>query len=113
MGGLEASTQKMRDEGVGDAAVHAFADAYERLRGGETGLLPEAEIEPVEELPDAEGEELELTVEGHARVLQVDGERAFGSLPELERLAAGAGDHVVVRARRLDGPLWEVDVAEL
>ncbi|HEX2102229.1 MAG TPA: UTP--glucose-1-phosphate uridylyltransferase [Solirubrobacteraceae bacterium] len=54
MGGLEASTQKMRDEGVGDAAVHAFADAYERLRGGETGVLPEAEIEPVEDVPDAD-----------------------------------------------------------
>src|SRR5215210_25435 len=54
MGGLEASTRKMRDEGVGDAAVQAFADAYERLRGGETGVLPEAEIEPVDEVPDAD-----------------------------------------------------------
>src|SRR5215210_4297595 len=54
MGGLEASTRKMRDEGVGDAAVQAFADAYERLRGGETGVLPEAELEAVDEVPDAD-----------------------------------------------------------
>jgi UTP--glucose-1-phosphate uridylyltransferase len=54
MSGLEASTDKMRAEGVGDAAVKAFADAYKRLRGGETGVLPEAEIEPVEELPEAD-----------------------------------------------------------
>src|SRR5215210_7674354 len=54
MSGLDASTQKMREEGVGDAAVQAFADAYERLRGGETGVLPEAEIEPVDEVPDAD-----------------------------------------------------------
>jgi UTP--glucose-1-phosphate uridylyltransferase len=51
--GLQASLDKMRREGVGDAAVRAFGDAYERLRGGETGVLPEAEIEPVDDVPDA------------------------------------------------------------
>ncbi|MEA2320819.1 MAG: UTP--glucose-phosphate uridylyltransferase [Solirubrobacteraceae bacterium] len=51
--GLQASIDKMRRDDVGDAAVQAFADAYERLRGGETGVLPEAEIEPVDALPDA------------------------------------------------------------
>src|SRR3954463_3093237 len=54
MSGLEASTEKMRREGVGDAAIQAFADAYERLRGGETGVLPESEIQPVDEVPDAD-----------------------------------------------------------
>jgi UTP--glucose-1-phosphate uridylyltransferase len=52
--GLERSTEKMRREGVGDAAIQAFADAYERLQGGETGVLPEAELEPVDEIPDAD-----------------------------------------------------------
>jgi UTP--glucose-1-phosphate uridylyltransferase len=52
--GLQASIDKMRRDDVGDAAVQAFADAYERLRGGETGVLPEAEIEPVDELPGAD-----------------------------------------------------------
>ena len=54
MSGLDASTEKMRREGVGEAAIQAFADAYERLQEGETGVLPEAEIEPVDELPDAD-----------------------------------------------------------
>src|SRR3954465_10940469 len=54
MSGLQASIDKMRRDDVGDAAVQAFADAYERLREGETGVLPESEIEPVEELPDAD-----------------------------------------------------------
>jgi UTP--glucose-1-phosphate uridylyltransferase len=54
MTGLDASTEKMRREGVGDAAVQAFADAYQRLEGGETGVLPEAELEPVDEVPDAD-----------------------------------------------------------
>src|SRR3954465_10102416 len=54
MSGLETSTEKMRREGVGEAAVQAFADAYERLQGGETGVLPEDELEPVDEVPDAD-----------------------------------------------------------
>src|ERR671933_2449360 len=54
MSGLQASIDKMRRDGVGDAAVQAFADAYERLREGETGVLPEADIEPVDDVPDAD-----------------------------------------------------------
>jgi UTP--glucose-1-phosphate uridylyltransferase len=54
MSGLQASVDKMRREGVGDAAVQAFADAYERLQEGETGVLAEGDIEPVDEVPDAE-----------------------------------------------------------
>src|SRR3954464_439569 len=54
MSGLEASTEKMRRDRVGDAAIHAFADAYERLEAGETGVLPESDLEPVDEVPDAD-----------------------------------------------------------
>src|SRR4051794_37073757 len=54
MSGLDASTEKMRREGVGEAAIQAFADAYERLRGGESGVLPEADLEPVDDVPDAD-----------------------------------------------------------
>jgi UTP--glucose-1-phosphate uridylyltransferase len=54
MSGLQASIDKMRRDGVGDAAVQSFADAYERLREGETGALPEDEIEPVDDVPDAD-----------------------------------------------------------
>jgi UTP--glucose-1-phosphate uridylyltransferase len=52
--GLEAAVDKMRAEGLGDAAVASFARQYERLRAGETGTLAEADIEPVESLPDME-----------------------------------------------------------
>src|SRR3954465_6660223 len=54
MSGLQASIDKMRRDDVGDAAVQAFADAYERLREGETGVLAESEIAPVDEVPDAD-----------------------------------------------------------
>jgi UTP--glucose-1-phosphate uridylyltransferase len=48
------AVEKMRAEGVGEAAVRTFADQLERLAAGERGTLPEAELEPVEALPDAE-----------------------------------------------------------
>jgi UTP--glucose-1-phosphate uridylyltransferase len=54
MDGLDAAVQKMREEGLGEAAVESFARQYERLRSGESGTLAESEIEPVEDLPDAE-----------------------------------------------------------
>ena len=44
----------MRREGAGDAAVETFAHYYRRLRDGDAGVLPEAEIEPVDEAPHAD-----------------------------------------------------------
>jgi UTP--glucose-1-phosphate uridylyltransferase len=49
--GLQASIEKMRAEGLGDAVVDTFAHYYEQLREGASGMLPESEIEPVEDLP--------------------------------------------------------------
>jgi len=52
--GLTASVEKMRSEGVADAAIETFRRYYEQLREGDVGSLPESELEPVEDLPDAE-----------------------------------------------------------
>jgi hypothetical protein len=55
-------------------------------------------------IPDGpEGDTIELTPDS----LLVDGERTFGTIPQLAEL----GD--VVNAERLDGDLWEVHVAAL
>jgi UTP--glucose-1-phosphate uridylyltransferase len=54
MSGLEAATEKLRAEGLGDAAVESFARQYRRLSDGDTGTLAEADIEPVADLPDAD-----------------------------------------------------------
>ena len=62
----------------------------------------------VVELPDVEGDELELSSLGDERTLVIDGERRFGSVPALER----PGDYAV-RARRLDGHLWEIEASLL
>jgi len=52
--GLTACLEKMRREGLADAAVETFRHYYEQLEAGETGLMAEAEIEPVDSLPDAD-----------------------------------------------------------
>src|SRR5918992_1223647 len=50
----------MRREGLPDAAIDTFQHYYEQLAQGATGMLPESEIEPVEDvqeldaLPDAD-----------------------------------------------------------
>ena len=62
---------------------------------------------------DAAGDEIELTVNQDERGLVIDGERALGSIPTLERLGEREGSTYVARARRLDDRLWEVEVNPL
>jgi len=58
-------------------------------------------------LPGTPGEEIELTCHHGQRTLMIDDERSFGSIPALER-----AEHVV-RARRVEGELWEVETDPL
>jgi UTP--glucose-1-phosphate uridylyltransferase len=51
MSGLDAGVEKLRAEGAGDAAVASFRHYYELLESGDTGLLAESDIEPVEDVP--------------------------------------------------------------
>jgi hypothetical protein len=62
---------------------------------------------------EAPGDELELVATGGERTLSVDGERSFGSVPDLERIGERLGPAYVVRARRLDDRLWEVEANAL
>ena len=62
----------------------------------------------VVELPDVQGDGLELSSLGDERTLVIDGERGFGSIPALER----TGDYAI-RARRLDADLWEIEASVL
>jgi hypothetical protein len=61
----------------------------------------------------AAGDELELSRHDGVRTLLVDGAQEFGTVPELEAMGGRQGASYVVRARRLDGDLWEVDVKPL
>lgn len=46
--------KKMQAEGLPDVVIANFEYYYTQLVAGATGMIPEAEIEPVESLPDAE-----------------------------------------------------------
>jgi hypothetical protein len=62
---------------------------------------------------EADGDLLQLVATEAGRSYSVDGEQTFGTVPELERIARAAGESYVVRARRLDGDLWEIEVDPL
>jgi UTP--glucose-1-phosphate uridylyltransferase len=52
--GLDQSLEKMRREGLPEIALQTFEHYYRQLAGGAQGVLPEAELEPVADVPDAE-----------------------------------------------------------
>ena len=101
----------------GDGDLSALAEAIEQevkapyrataIRRGSTQWAVAAHGLRVVELPEPGGDEIELVVRGEERTLVVDGNRSFGTLPELEALSEGDS---VIRAARLDGSLWEVRV---
>ncbi|HEX9118034.1 MAG TPA: UTP--glucose-1-phosphate uridylyltransferase, partial [Anaerolineae bacterium] len=53
-GDFAAFAARMHAEGLPDVVVRTFAYYYDQLRLGSTGLVPESELAPVEDLPDAE-----------------------------------------------------------
>src|SRR5918911_1751593 len=75
--GLRASVEKMQREGVAGPAIRAFEHYYRQLEAGETGLMPEASIEPVtdlaalEDLPDDRAAQHDALQ--HAVVIRLNG----------------------------------------
>jgi hypothetical protein len=98
------------EEGDGDLTALRRPYRAIAIRRGEAQWAVAAQGLRVVELPEPGGDEVELAVRGEERTLVIDGNRAFGTLPELEALADG---DAVVRAARLDGNLWEVRVDPL
>ena len=94
---------------LADAIEQTIEPPYraEAVRQGEDVWAVAARRVEVAEF-EADGDEIELVVNQDGRSLTVDGARTFGSVPELEDLGSRDGDAYVVRAKRLDGNLWEV-----
>lgn len=67
----------------------------------------------VVDLPGLAGDEAELAVTAADRVLRVDGRPTLAPAPALERAGERRGSEYVVRARRIDGELWEVEASAL
>jgi hypothetical protein len=112
------------DEEVGDASLEPLADGIEEtleppyrakgVRRTESAWAVGArKIEVVELRPDVEGDTIELSAVGGERTLSVDGAKAFGRIPQLEAVGEERGPDYALRATRLEGALWEVDVTPL
>jgi hypothetical protein len=97
-----------------DSSLQQLADAVEQTvpppyraraarQRGDLWAVQAKRIDVTEIRNGPQGDSIEWTRDE----IRVDGERAFGSIPELE----GRGD--VVRAERLDGDLWEVRASPL
>src|SRR3954467_5182536 len=75
--GLERSVEKMRADGVADLAIRNFEHYYRLLEEGAAGVLPESEIEPVDEVPDAaereDGGDAAREALDRTRVLKLNG----------------------------------------
>jgi hypothetical protein len=67
----------------------------------------------VAELPDTTGNEIDLALQAGTRTVSVDGERVFGGVPALERIAGARYEEYVAHAERLDGDVFEIQVAPL
>jgi hypothetical protein len=105
------------DQEQGDGDLTPLAEAIEThvaapyrahgvRRGGHVWAVAARRIEVASFRAD--GDEIELSEHGGVRTLTVDGAPGFGTVRELERIGRREGDSYVVRARRLDGDLWEV-----
>jgi len=99
---------------LADAVEQTVEPPYraEAVRQGEDVWAVAARRVQVAEF-EAEGDHLELVDTDAGRTLTVDGERAFGTIPELERLGRAEGEAYVVRATRVDGNAWEIEVHPL
>jgi len=51
--GLDLARDKMRDAGVPDVAIKVFEHGYHLLEEGETGILPESDVEPLTDVARA------------------------------------------------------------
>jgi UTP--glucose-1-phosphate uridylyltransferase len=71
---VSAATEKMRAEGLPKIAIDTFAHYEQRLREGEHGMLPEAELEPLSDLPSSDDlPEADGSVLGQVVVLKLNG----------------------------------------
>jgi UTP--glucose-1-phosphate uridylyltransferase len=71
---VSAAISKMRAEGLPETAVETFAYYERKLREGDQGMLPESELEPLSDLPDAESlADSDGAALGQAVVLKLNG----------------------------------------
>ncbi|HET7745515.1 MAG TPA: hypothetical protein VFK76_12330 [Gaiellaceae bacterium] len=110
------------EEDVPDGSLSPLADALEEHVSPPyraTAVRDEGDIwsvsaqrVSVSELPGIDGDVVELSVVGGNREVSIDGQPASEWVSALDALVEGPGD-TVVRAERVDGDLFTIDVFAL
>ncbi len=80
MNGLEQAQRRMAEGGVSQRAIDVFSDFYAQLEGGATGMVPEADIDPLVDVDHAGDIELDD-----------DARRAAASVTAVIKLNGGLG----------------------
>jgi UTP--glucose-1-phosphate uridylyltransferase len=73
---LRAAEEKMRANGQDPEAVRAFANAYERLEGGEAAVIPSDSLEPASDVPSLEqlpSDAVDVDALGRVAVIKLNG----------------------------------------
>ena len=86
--GFEAFRERMESEGLPELAIQTFERLYAQLADGDTGLIPEPEIEPLADVPDLENSPAELAEIGRdalARCAMIKLNGGLGTSMGLER----------------------------
>jgi hypothetical protein len=82
-------------------------------RDGDVWGVAANRIEVLHVPEEIDGDTVNLAVQGDERTLLVDERAGWGEFPTLEALARDRHNEFVLRAERLDGDLWAVDVKPL
>jgi UTP--glucose-1-phosphate uridylyltransferase len=83
--GLKAADDKMREAGVPDAAIATFDHYYEQLESGETGMLPDADLDQLADVPEYDGlpDEADATALDRTVIVKLNG--GLGTSMGMER----------------------------
>src|SRR3954451_9198059 len=96
--GLQAAEEKMRREGVPDAAIATFRYYHDPLEAPERGAPPAAELEPIEDIPEADALPDEVDAEALDRTVVVKlngGLRTSMGMEKAKALLEGKEGHHV------------------
>jgi UTP--glucose-1-phosphate uridylyltransferase len=83
--GLKAADEKMREAGVPDAAIATFDHYYEQLESGETGMLPDEDLDQLSDVPEYDDLPDEADREALAKAVVIKLNGGLGTSMGMER----------------------------
>lgn len=112
---VETATASVDPAPLGEALARSLEPPYRAVgvRRSDLWAVGACAIEVLELARDPGGDTVEIVSSGDGVTMRVDDLPSARGLPELERLGEARGPAYVVRAARIDGPLFEVEVEAL